>query len=328
MPFSTASDSADSKTAVGMHKARTLLLAAAFVALACGTSLGQAPPLVTIHATSSADDGITPVLYAEQAGLFRKVGIDVVVQKANSGSAVAAAVASGAMDIGRGSLLPIVNAYAHGIHFIIVAPSSVHVRGNPDSAILVPTDSMIHSARDLNGKVISVPGLFDLSWLATKVWLEANGADDDSIRFIEVPNSAALAALESGRVAASTLSEPFMSLGLQSGKARYLGNTIEAISPNLLESAWYASADYNAKHADLMARFRRVVEQATAYTNAHPAETVDLLASLSGMEPAAIAQIKRATNGTSLDPRDIQPLIDAAAKYKIIPQSFSARELL
>lgn len=158
-----------------MMKIRTLLAVGVFLSLSCSASLGQSPPFVTIHATSSADDGVTPVLYAEQAGLFRKVGIEVVVQKANSGSAVAAAVASGAMDIGRGSLLPIINAYVRGIHFVIIAPSSVHVRGNPDSAILVATDSTIRSARELNGKVVSVPGLFDLSWLATKVWLDANG---------------------------------------------------------------------------------------------------------------------------------------------------------
>jgi hypothetical protein len=36
----------------------------------------------------------------------------------------------------------------------------------------------------------------------------------------------------------------------------------------------------------------------------------------------------RVTYATSLNPRDIQPLIDAAAKYKAIPASFDARELI
>jgi hypothetical protein len=33
-------------------------------------------------------------------------------------------------------------------------------------------------------------------------------------------------------------------------------------------------------------------------------------------------------SGTSLDPKLIQPLIDAAAKYKVIPQAFPATALL
>jgi hypothetical protein len=36
----------------------------------------------------------------------------------------------------------------------------------------------------------------------------------------------------------------------------------------------------------------------------------------------------RATYGTSLDPALIQPVIEAAAKFKLIPAPFDARELI
>jgi hypothetical protein len=36
----------------------------------------------------------------------------------------------------------------------------------------------------------------------------------------------------------------------------------------------------------------------------------------------------RATLGTTLDPRLLQPLIDRAVEYKAIPKSFDARELI
>lgn len=287
-----------------------------------------AAPLTTIHVASAADDTVTPVLYALHTGAFAAAGLDVVLQKTSSGSAVAAAVASGAMDFGRGTILPLVSAYARGVHFVLVAASTLHVNGDPDSGLLVLTDSPARSARDLNGAIVSVAGLYDLNWLATKTWLDAGGADVASIRFIEIPNSAVLAALQDGRITGGTLSEPFMSLALHSGKARYLGNIVGAIAPNLIESAWYTTADYAAKNPDVVRRFRHVVETATTYTNAHHAETVDLLAAFTGMDPGTIGQIHRAVSGTSLDAKQIQPMIDAAAKFKVIPQTFSASALI
>jgi NitT/TauT family transport system substrate-binding protein len=310
---------------------RTLAGAASIAALTAWPRRSVAQPaaaaLTTLHVASAADDTVTPVLYALHTGMFAAAGLDVVVQKANSGSAVAAAVASGAMDFGRGTILPLVSAHARGVNFVLVAASTMHVNADPDSGLLVLADSPLRSARDLNGKIVSVAGLYDLNWLATKAWLEANGADD-TIRFIEIPNSAVLAALQDGRIAGGTLSEPFMSLAIRSGKARYLGNIVGAIAPTLIESAWYTTADYAAKNRDVVARFRRVVEAATVYTNAHHAETVDLLAAFSGMDPVTIGQIHRAVSGTTLDPKLIQPMIDAAAKFKVIPQAFSASALL
>ncbi len=189
------------------------------------------------------------------------------------------------------------------------------------------SDAPVHAARDLDGAVVSVAGLYDLNWLATKAWLAANGAAGTT-RFIEMPNSAVLAALQDARIAAGAISEPFMSLALHSGKARYLGNVVSAIAPNLIESAWYSSAAFAAANRDVVARFRRVVEAATRYTNAHHAETVDLLAAFTGMDAATIGQIHRATSGTELDPKLIQPMIDVAATFKVIPHAFAASALL
>jgi NitT/TauT family transport system substrate-binding protein len=281
----------------------------------------------TVRVAAAADDTVTPLLYAQHAGLFEAAGLNVVLQKANSGSAVAAAVAGGAMDMGRGTILPLINAYARGVRFVLVAPSTMHYDADPDSGLLVATDAPIRSARDLDGKIVSVAGLYDLTWLATRAWLDVNGADG-TVRFIEIPGTAVLAALQDGRIAGGTLSEPFMSLALKSGKARFLGNIVGAIAPTLLESAWYTTADYATKNRDVVMRFRRVIEAATVYTNAHHAETVDLLAAFTGMDPATIGQIKRAVSGTTLDVKQIQPMIDTAVRYNVIAQGFSANALL
>jgi hypothetical protein len=41
-----------------------------------------------------------------------------------------------------------------------------------------------------------------------------------------------------------------------------------------------------------------------------------------------VKQMHHTYSATSFDPREIQPVIDLAAKYKIIPRGFSASEFI
>ena len=82
------------------------------------------------------------------------------------------------------------------------------------------------------------------------------------------------------------------------------------------------------KNRDAIDRFATAMHAATIYANAHHAETAPLLAAFTGIETAQVLAMKRDTCGEYLDPRDIQPAIDAAAKYKIIDKGFPAQELI
>jgi NitT/TauT family transport system substrate-binding protein len=286
------------------------------------------PPLPVIRVASAPSDDMSPILYADKAGLFKAAGIAVDVQKASSGSAVAAAVAAGAVDIGKSSLVPLISAHGRGFPFTIVAPSAIYLASNPSSAIIVPKNGAIRSAHDLSGKTVSVAGLQDLNWLGTQVWIDKNGGDTKAVHFLEVPITSVAAALDSSRVDAATLQNPVLAQDLESGKYRVLGCMINAIAPRVLQSAWFTTDSYAAKNRDLIGRFVRVLRQSSEYTNRHPDETVDLLASFTGMEPATIRHMARAIAGTSLEPREVQPMIDAAAKYKLIEKPFPAREFI
>jgi len=70
-----------------------------------------------------------------------------------------------------------------------------------------------------------------------------------------------------------------------------------------------------------------VLRQAAAYTNTHPNETLDILVKNTGIEADVASKMRRAQLSLQWEPALIQPLIDVAAKYKQIPQDFSAAEL-
>jgi NitT/TauT family transport system substrate-binding protein len=314
-------------TLLGMRRAMfwIALIAAALVA---GAPASGAPQLDALRVASAGDDNATPLLYADKAGLFRKAGIDLQFSKMNSGAAVAAAIAGGALDIGKSSMTGLIAAHLRGIDFTLVAPSGLYVKEHPIGALVVAADSSIQSARDFVGKTISASALNDINVVAARAWLEQQGVDPASVHFIELPESAVAAALAQHRIDGSTVLNPVLAELTNSGKARVVAPVFDAISGRFMISGWFAGADYVAKHRDIVARFARVMQQAEDYANTHHAETMDLVAQFTGLDVTTIAGMVRPTYPAVLDPHDIQPIVDAEFKYKAIDRSFSAAEMI
>jgi NitT/TauT family transport system substrate-binding protein len=308
---------------------KTCAAVAALLLLTPGTARAETTPgLTTVRVLASPVDDVMPVLYAQRAGLFTKAGLNVTIDRAASGAAASAAVIGGSVEIGKGNIMSVITAHAHNVPLVIVAPAAIYDPRTPDAALVVAAGSPIHTAHDLIGKVVGVTALNDLSAVATQTWLDANGGDGKNTQFIEVPYPSLLPQLEAGRVQAVILLKPFISDAVSAGKATVLGLVYTAIANRFLESVWYANADYIASHRDVIARFQRVVADASAYTNRHPADTLDLLITFTGIEPTAAKNMARMVNGTTVRAQEIQPVIDIAAKFKLIPQSFSAQEII
>lgn len=85
--------------------------------------------------------------------------------------------------------------------------------------------------------------------------------------------------------------------------------------------------DWAKEHVDLLRRFVRVAGQAATYTNTHTAETAPMMTEITKIPLAVMQRMKRVVCATTLGPRMVQPLIDAAAEYKSIPRWFPAKDL-
>jgi len=305
-----------------------MLGAASLVLAAPRPAMAQTAAATTLRLMNSPVDDCMPVLYAQRAGLFARAGLNVVLDHGNGGAAIAAAVIGGSLDIGDGNIVSIITAHTRGVPLVIVAPAAIYDPKTPDAVLLVGATSPIRTASDLVGKTVGVPTLRDLSALAAILWLEQNNVDWQGVKFVELPYRTMTAALEEGRVQGIVLVKPFTADAVASGKARLLAPVFSAISTRFLESCWFASRSFIETHKDAIANFQRVVAQASAYTNAHQSETVDLLANWAGIGQQRAASVPRIVTGTTLQASDIQPVIDAVAKHGWIDKSFDAREIM
>jgi len=293
-----------------------------------GSRAADAPPLTTVRVATTIDDTAMAVVFGVHAGRFRAAGLDVQVSPATTGAAIAAGVAGGAYDIGKSSLTGVLNAHIRGIPFLFVAPGSVSDRKVTNGNLIVANDAGITSAKDLNGKTLSVAGLGGLDSVAISVWIDQNGGDSKTVKFVEIPQTESAAAVQAHRIAATLLNHPQDVAALQTGAFRSLGEPYAAVAPLYMIAGWFATADWIKTNHDTMLRFARVVEETAAYANAHHAETAPVLADFSKTPLTVIEKMTRAVLGTSLAPALIQPVIDASAKYGALAHGFPAAEVI
>ena len=84
-----------------MTISRKGIIAGGTMLIATGRSAFAQTALTPIRVASNPVNDVTPVIYAQNTGLFKNAGLDVTLQKATNGSAVAAALAGNAIDIGK-----------------------------------------------------------------------------------------------------------------------------------------------------------------------------------------------------------------------------------
>lgn len=303
--------------------ALALLGSAAF-----GIAPARAQTLTTVRVGAGIDDGLTPLLYAQQAGMFKKAGLDVELLSNGNGAALAAAVAGGGLDVAKSALMSLITAYSRGLHFKIIAGAAQYLTEAPTDRLCVLKSSGITSPAQLSGKTVAVSTLRSLDMMGTQALIDKAGGDASTVKFIEIPWSAMLAALEAGRMDGASISNPHLAAALASGKLREFGDPYGGIAKRVLIAGWFTSQEYAARNPSAVSRFATAMSEANAYSNAHHAETVPILAAYSHIDPAVIMKMNRLSNATVLDPSEIQPAIDAAAKYKYIDAAFRAKELL
>ena len=296
-------------------------------ALLCsGGGAAQSPP--TIHVAGCVCDDLKTVYYGIQSGIFRKYGLSVETVTVANGAAALASLIGGSSQVALTSTLPLFQGHSRGVGFTIVAPAQWYLSdGATAGTMLVKKGSPIQSGRDLNGKTIAVQSLRDLNWAGTMAWIDQTGGDSRTVKAVELPLPAVVPAISEGRVDAGSVQTPFLEEGIASGQVRVVAKAYDAIGKRFEASVYVSMLDYVAANRDAFTRFARGMHEAVVYTNAHPIEMNDLVASFTKMDPAVVARTPRTTDPEWLEARWLQPVIDVAYKYKLIDRVFPAEEL-
>jgi len=311
-----------------MNLGRPPFLGAAATAALVATLGGRARAADALRIGALLLDNTAEVFYARERGSFTRAGLDVDISVFPSGGAAGAALVGGAVDISIIDAVSMASAHAHGVPLAYLAPATIYTRAYPAYELLVPAASPIRTARDFNGKTVAVNALRNILGIPTEAWIDNNGGDAHSVKFVEVPFPTMAAAMLDGKVDAASISEPFITNALDSGKFRKISAAEKNVAPEFMFSGWAATVDWVAKHADVAKRFVGVMNDTAKWANANHPQSAQILVAVNKMPLEVAAKMERSYYGEKLSPALLQPVIDAAAKYGAIGQSFPASEVI
>src|SRR6185437_15966352 len=94
------------------------LVALFFVFAVAAPAIAQTTPVLVGIGTREAD---SLGYFAQDMGFFKKIGLNVELQQFSAGPQIAAAIASGHLQIGDSNIINLAGAHARGLPFVYVA---------------------------------------------------------------------------------------------------------------------------------------------------------------------------------------------------------------
>ena len=292
----------------------------AFALLAAALAFGIAPAsraadaqLAVINLINLPSDNSAEVYYALELGYFKDAGLDVRITPMTNSGAIIAAVAGGGGDIGNAVVGSVSDARGKGIPVLFIAPAGLSDMASPTAALVTAKDSPIKKAADLTGKVVAVSGLNDLTYFATRAWIDKNGGNSAAVKYIELPFPTMAAAVTGHRVDAAYIVEPFFAAS--EGDLQLMARASEGVAKRYMATGWIATESWLQTHADLALRFGSAIHRTAIWANSHHKESAAILLKYIKVDPTIAERMNRVPYALALEPRLIQPAIDTAAKY-------------
>jgi NitT/TauT family transport system substrate-binding protein len=299
-----------------------VIVAALAIALGAHPAGAQTEPVIKVGA--GAFEANAGAYYAQDNGFFKQVGLNVEIQAYNGGGAIAAAVIGGSLQIGVANPLPVAAAHEKGLDFVIIAPGSLYDLATTPPNLMVTPSSPIHTGKDFDGTTVAVTSLQGLDPLGVMEWIDKNGGDSRKVKLVELPQTLMGDAVASGRVAAAIMAEPAVTAALNAGKVRGLSKSYAYIGNHFFVSCWFSSREWADKNPDVIRRFRIAIDMAGTWATKNPEAAAAILKKYMNISVARAREVHAKTS----EPSMVQPVIDAAVRYKYLDRTMDAREII
>ncbi|UED87997.1 ABC transporter substrate-binding protein [Streptomyces profundus] len=224
--------------------------------------------------------------YGVSQGYFADEGVDLRVSPSSGGASVIPALLSGDIDVAGSNVVSAMIAMGRRMPIQMVA-AGTSTADDPEhdfASLVVPEDSPIAEAGDLDGARIAVNSLQNINDVVVSSVLAEAGLSNDDVRFVEMPLPDIPAAIQRGDVDAGLLIEPFASIGRSQG-LRVLASPYVNTRPGLQIGTYLMTSDRVADDPELVAAFRAGVERTARSVREDPDAFREALPEISDLSP-------------------------------------------
>jgi NitT/TauT family transport system substrate-binding protein len=266
---------------------------------------------------------------AMEKGFFKAEGLELETVPMAGGALIVQGVTSGDLQIGWTNVISLYQAHAERFDFKLIAGGATNVKATHEShAIQVLKSSPVIRASDLEGKTVAVNTLNNIVHLMAMAWIDKNGANSGKVKFVEVPFPQMEAALVGGKIDAVSIHEPFATAAVEKGQTRVLAYPWGDVLPKFLIASWFASEKWIAKNKEMGQAFVRAISRGVDAIQADPAGSRAAMVKWAGLNPDLAGKIGLPVFEKGISEKDVQATIDLTQKYKLIPRSIKARDVI
>lgn len=302
-----------------------LQLAFAAAALPAAALAQTGKPPVKLRIGTQPAEFTADIMYAIKEGFFDRAGIVPDLQNLSNGNMTSNAVISGALDIGLADTLGVAQAHVRGVDLVFLAPAAAFATPWP-TGFVVTNESGIRTAKDLSNKTIGTRGLQNAPNQMASAWIDNNGGDAKSIKWVEINSATAVAAIQAKRIDGALVGEPYFTAAKQDGMHVML---LDHNPPSNLwmVNGWAAMRSWADANVDAVKRFSAAILAANHWANTHEAETYPIVAAYTGIPQPTVAKMMGHPWLESFQTATAQSVIDTCAKYGSLSRSFPATEI-
>jgi NitT/TauT family transport system substrate-binding protein len=274
---------------------------------------------------------LLPYFVAKERGFLNEEGVDVTELSLPGGAAIGPALESGDLNVGWSNVVTLAIANAEGSDWVLLMPGAYSdVNGHMELQMMVPTGSLVQSAKDLEGRRVGVNTRANITELGVREWATKAGADPDKFSFQEVPFPQMEQALTSGQLDGAAVIEPFLTRAQDAGTLRILApaDPWAAIAPKFMIASWFAKKSWVDQNKDAVDRFTRAMKKSYEWVAANDAEGRRIFAKASNLDEAVALKMALPTWPTSWSQGDIQPVIDASTRTKLLSKNVPVSDIV
>lgn len=266
---------------------------------------------------------------AMEKGFFKAEGLELETVPMAGGAVIVQGVTSGDLQFGWTNVISLYQAHVEGFDFKLIAGGAINVRGsNETHAIIVGKDSVIKSAKDLEGKTVAVNTLNNIVHLMAMAWVDKNGGNAAKIKFVEIPFPQMEPAIVAGKVDAISVHDPFAAVAARRPETRVLSNPWGDVLPKFLIASWFASEKWIQKNQAVSQAFVRAINRGVDAIHADKDATRAAMIKWAGLNPDFAGKIGLPLFQKGIAETDLQVTMDLTYKYKLISRPLKAKDVL
>lgn len=305
-----------------------LLSAALLMAAGCGdgddddNGAGEptGPDAVSVGLIPIVD--VAPLFLGQEQGFFDDRNIELTTEFAAGGAEIVPGVESGQFDFGFSNVISMFLAQASGIDIRVVSNgnNSTGVEGEDFGSLLVPVDSEVQSADQLEGATVAANTLSNIVDTIVRASIRNAGGDPSAVEFVAVPFPEMEAALANGDVDAAFAVEPFQTIIRNNEVGRSIAWSWVDAAPNMTVAVYFTSGELAESDPDLVQRFTEAMQESLTYANDNPDAVRAIIPEYTEMDPELAAELTLPTWPAEINRASSETLAELAVQDGLLSE--------